>query len=242
MNQHKISSETLTKEQKQRLLGHHSKPDLRDHKFALMRPRISGITSRMHFARKPWNQGYTSRCVEYSSLKYLEAGPVRNIKNVPFIPGGGGTLDFYEQCKLVDEWPGTDYDGTSVRAAMKVLQEHGYIGDYLWAWDIATVTAYLLTTGPMVFGTMWTESMFDPDSKGFLDVMKNPTQAGGHAYLGIGVNTTLKCPDKTKGAIRIMNSWGEAWGDGGRAWIPLSQFDMLLKEDGEAACATEILK
>jgi C1A family cysteine protease len=84
--------------------------------------------------------------------------------------------------------------------------------------------------------------MFEPDSKGFIDCLKAPTQVGGHAYLGVGINTRLRCPDGTKGAIRILNSWGSGWGQDGRAWIPLSQFDMLLKEDGEAACAKEILK
>jgi hypothetical protein len=238
-----INSETLTREEKLALLGQTSKPDVRDHKFGIRRPaKIPGVTTRMHFARGVWDQGFSSRCVEYSSLKYLEAGPVRNIKNVPFKPGGGGEFDFYHQCQLVDEWPGTNYDGTSVRAAMKVLQEHGFIGEYRWAWDVGTIVNFLLSTGPMVFGTLWTDSMFDVTTKGFIDVQAKPEGIGGHAYLGVGANTTLKCPDGTKGAIRILNSWGAGWGQDGRAWLPLSQLDILMKEDGEAACAMEILK
>jgi len=38
----------------------------------------------------------------------------------------------YEMAKHYDEWPGTDYEGTSNRGAMKALQHHGICLEELW--------------------------------------------------------------------------------------------------------------
>ena len=48
---------------------------------------------------------------------------------------------------------------------------------------------------------------------------------GGHAVLAIGYDDTLVIKDRktqktTKGAIKFLNSWGKAWGDGGYGWLP----------------------
>lgn len=218
-------------------LGRISAPDLRDHKFALRAPaRVAGLTERNWYNVGIWDQGQTSMCVAYSSLKWLNAGPVRNTKGVD----ATSTTDFYRDCQRVDEWPGENYDGTSVRASMKVLQERGYINSYSWAFDIKTAANFILTTGPMIFGTVWSEGMFNPDSRGFLPDDSSAI-VGGHSYLAIGANTKLKTPSGI-GAFRIVNSWSKSWGQGGRAWLPFSLADKLFKEDGEAACALELKK
>lgn len=44
--------------------------------------------------------------------------------------------------------------------------------------------------------------------------------SGGHAVLAIGYDDSKQCPNAEKGALRIRNSWGTAWGDKGYGWLP----------------------
>jgi C1A family cysteine protease len=147
-------------------------------------------------------------------------------------------LDCYNGAQSNDEWPGSDYDGSSVRGAFKWLQSQGYVGTYEWAFDINTVANWLLTVGPMVAGTTWFSDMFDPLPSGFLRVSGDAV--GGHAYTLVGCNRDKPCPDGTRGAVRIQNSWSASWGQGGLAWISFVDFHKLLREDGECVCAREV--
>jgi C1A family cysteine protease len=63
---------------------------------------------------------------------------------------------------------------------------------------------------------------------------------GGHAYLICGANREMRCPDGTLGALRMQNSWGQSWGDGGQAWISYMDAATLLKDWGEAATSAEL--
>jgi hypothetical protein len=217
-------------------LGRLASVDLRDHLFLAAPPKpASDLRSRLWFPSPPiLDQGQTPQCVGYSSAKFLAAGPVRNLKNVP------SPADIYSAANSSDEWSPSPHDGTSVRAAFKYLAASGYIQTYNWAYTVDVVVDWLLTTGPMVFGTIWTDSMFNSTPGGFLKVEGSPI--GGHAYLIRGVNRDKKCPDKSVGAVRMVNSWGESWGQKGQAWIALTDVAKLLAEDGEACTAKEILK
>jgi hypothetical protein len=229
-----INNPTITTKRK---YGRLPSTDLKDHDYLAKRllPRkLSDRKTRTWWDRTPWDQGNTSQCVAFSSLKYLEAGPTRNVQADP-----EDCPLFYKACQQNDEWDGEDYDGTSVRAAFKVLKDRGFISEYNWAFDVQTCVEWMLEVGPMVFGTIWTYDMDTPDSKGFIHVTGDI--AGGHAYLGIGVNKTKVCPDGSKGAFRLLNSWGPSWGDKGRAWVSFKDMAILLAEYGEACTAKEIL-
>jgi C1A family cysteine protease len=148
--------------------------------------------------------------------------------------------EIYCAAQKRDPWVGDcdnpQYDGTSVRAGAKYLQELGYVGEYLWAFNSTDVTNWLLSgKGPIVLGTVWYNSMFYPDEKGIVPVHPESGGAGGHAYLVVGANLD-------KGMIRIVNSWGTGWGQNGRAWIKLTDLDKLLQQQGEACTAIEIRK
>lgn len=170
-------------------------------------------------------------CVAFSWAHWLAAGPITQKKsrlggNSPF-----DTTYLYNEAQKVDEWPGEDYDGTSVRAGAKILQKYGYIKNYNWAWDIETTVNTLLTLGPVVVGTWWTYDMFFPNENGI--IKSTGQKLGGHAYLLDGVNVKNKL-------LRLKNSWGRQWGKNGFAYISFDDMDKLIKDQGEVCLATEI--
>lgn len=201
----------------------------------------------------PWDQGETSRCVSFATNRWLISYPIQNR-----IWGDSGKVDkpdsatfqndldaFYASAQTIDGFP-LPHDGTTVRAAFQVLQGAGYVKEYTWAFDAASVARHILLYGPVVAGTDWTNPMFDPIDAGklgtFVQVAPNGGYdvAGGHAYLIYGVNLKGKCPDGSTGWVEFINSWGEGWGNGGRARMSLKDLGILANNQGEFATAQEI--
>ncbi len=55
---------------------------------------------------------------------------------------------------------------------------------------------------------------------------------GGHAVLAVGYDDTIQCPNcKTRGALRIRNSWDVSWGDQGYGWLPYEYVHSALAVD-----------
>jgi hypothetical protein len=211
--------------------------DSRDRRY-LMKRHIEEAPTPVYNIRhwgtgKVMDQGQTPHCVEYSGRQWLYSNPVRNVALDEF-----GVL--YRECQKVDEWPGEDYEGTSVRALFKVLQAKGYVETYGWAFDVQTTVDWVLMKGPVVFGTDWFSGMMDTDEYGFIHA--SGYAAGGHAYLCKGVNRIKQCPDGSVGAFRIINSWGKGWGQYGHAWLSFKDMAMLIDRDGEVATALEMRK
>ena len=125
---------------------------------------------------------------------------------------------------------GNSYEGTSVRAGAKVLEQLGFIYQYNWAFNIDALVYSLLELGPVVVGTNWYSGMDNADRYGYINVAGSIL--GGHAYRLTGINTDY-------GVIRMDNSWSASWGIGGRAWITIPDFKRLLEEDGEVCLAEE---
>jgi len=222
-------------------LGRLHIPDERDHQFlisAMPPAQTSGLTHRYWWANGWWgNQGNLPHCVAFSWMHWVEDGPTTHSKTRT---AGSGPLYvpsvIYDAAQQVDQWPGTDYEGTSVRAGAKVLRAKGVIQEYRWAFDVNTVIDALLHRGPVVVGTWWHQDMFWPkwDSKrGKSIVSATGAKVGGHAYLLNGVSTNL-------GLVRIKNSWGRNWGQRGHAWISFAHLDQLIRDGGEACLAVEI--
>jgi hypothetical protein len=178
---------------------------------------------------KPLDQGFTSKCVEFSWKHMILASPISHGK-LASVAAALNKLRIYERAQEVDEWEGTNYDGTSVRAGAKILQLDGYLLEYAWAWDETTIRNYLLTRGPVVLGTRWDYAMFQPDAKGF--VWPGQGVAGGHAYLALGYS-------HERLAYRCVNSWGPAWGQVGRFWLAAEVVQDLMADWGEACSAVE---
>lgn len=170
----------------------------------------------------PLDQGTEGACVGFAWSHEAAARPVVET---------GITNEYarqvYHDAQRVDEWPGEDYEGTSVLAGAKVMLERGTITEYRWCFGIGDVLATVSRHGPVVLGINWYEGMFDPGVDGYLNVTGGI--AGGHAILCSGVNVRRQ-------DVTLYNSWGPAWGDGGRALLSWDDLGRLLAEDGEA-CA-----
>lgn len=219
----------------QRWYGRVPAVDERDRRYRMAAP-ASERTFRNWLSPGPvWNQGATPQCVSYAANRFLTSHRVVN--HLPM------ALDaFYRECQLVDEWEGEDYDGTSVRAAFKVLKRLGLVTSYGWADEVHAVARQILEVGPVVVGTDWTEKMDETDADGY--IWPEGKVLGGHAWLLLGANTRRRNPDGSVGALRMINSWDSDWGQRGKAWITLDAMQRLLTGlegwPGEACTAVEI--
>ena len=136
----------------------------------------------------------------------------------------------YSAAKKIDEYPGEDYEGTSVLAGAKVMSAHKTIASYSWAFNIDDVIDALIQKGPVVLGINWYEGMYEAPN-GVLSVTGD--QVGGHCILAIGYTVSSK---KLGGrpSITLQNSWGKKWGVNGLAEIAVDDLHKLLNDQGEA--------
>lgn len=200
--------------------------DFRDYNLRNFIPRkVSQVQeSDWPFTLEPLDQKDTGHCVGFSMADF----GINNPMATPYSNQDGH--DFYYRCKIVDNEPGQE-NGSYIRSAAKVMLDLKMVDVYAFALDMATLDYWLLNNGPVIVGTIWTNDMFVPDANNFI----HPTgaTAGGHAYL---LNA------KRPGAKRLINSWGDSWGQNGQAWISDEDFEKIFNYDGEAVTAFEIKK
>lgn len=199
-------------------------PDNRDLAYPTSTIQIPVVAPAMQYWRAGpiLDQDGTPKCVGYAWRQYMDMSPHRDPLNEP---PDADTI--YAQAQLIDGWP-MPHDGTSVRAAAKVLQSMGIIKSYHWAFNEADVRAFLLTTGPMVLGTNWYSGMMQGDGNGFVNV--TGSIVAGHAWVAEGYSVRLD-------AYRCLNSWSEGWNQFGRFWIKSADLARLVSEHGEACAA-----
>lgn len=181
--------------------------------------RVWGITEY-------FDQGTEGACTGFAVAHEAACHPVKV---------GGVNADIayqvYRRAQQLDQWPGEDYDGSSVLAAMKAATELGWYSEYRWAFGVAELKQTILNYGPAVLGTFWYSGMFNTDRDGWIHAQGEVM--GGHAYLCKGY---LGARD----AFVIHNSWGPQWGKSGCALISYSDMDRLLKNQGE--CAVPVIR
>jgi len=211
--------------------------DPRDQEFrmrAAMPPIEPTVNRRFWETGKILDQKSTQHCVAFAGHQFLMTFPVQN---KPYKT----TKELYHLCQLNDEWQGEEpaYYGTSTRALMKVLQSAGLIESYLWAYSADTIRRWILMKGPVLIGTNWYTGMNKIDKAGFIYPTGSPE--GGHETMLRGWDDTVRCPKcGNLGAARLLNSWGERWGQQGKAWVCGKDLDGLIKNQGEAVTAFEV--
>ncbi len=111
-----------------------------------------------------------------------------------------------------------------------ILDFTGYDRVFNWydSWEENTtaICQMLANNHPVLMGMNLPESFFDIGSNGLF----SPTQkekdeyliVGGHAMTIVGYDD-----DKFGGAFRVVNSWGENWGDNGFCWVKYEDFHIF---------------
>lgn len=134
-----------------------------------------------------------------------------------------------DDVEIPGQYPPND-TGSAGIYAMQALQNRGLIDSYSHAFTLDAALA-ALATGPIAVGSVWMQSMFDPNSSGVIQVNKRSGVAGGHEYVVDGF-------DPSRDAVRMTNSWGTSWGMSGQAWIKTADFQWLLSQQGDVVQPT----
>lgn len=174
------------------------------------------------------DQGTEGACVGFAWSHELGAQPA-------VVPVSNGTaLDLYHEAQKIDEYPGVDYEGTSVLAGAKICRGRAHFKSYRWAFGIDDVLDTIVAHGPVVLGIDWHAAMDQPRPSGLLDI-GGPVR-GGHAILARGVrfNTRLKGEPRDLTVVRLRNSWGPDWASYGDCYVRAEDLATLLETGGEA--------
>jgi hypothetical protein len=183
------------------------------------------------------DQGNAPQCVGYSTRDFINGAPI-----VTKVGVGPSATEIYKGAQGLDEWPGSNYDGTSVRGAMKYLQEQKLISSYVWGQTVDAAIEWMNGGyGTVLVGTNWYAEMSDVDANGF---MREPapsmsTPIGGHAW-------RWKWYDAKKKGILMRQTWGHDYGFkragqlSGYAYLRIDFARRLLREDGEIAAPTQV--
>lgn len=182
------------------------------------------------------DQGKEGACVGFAWSHELAAWPVE----VDVTEGSARNV--YREAQKIDEWPGEDYEGTSVLAGAKVLQRLGYLDEYRWSFGIDDALRAIGYLGPVVIGINWYRSMFEPRPSGLLEVDRNTTPAGGHAILarGVALKSRLKGEREGLPVVRLRNSWGADWGRQGDCYLRIDDLEWLLNQQGD--CCVPVVR
>lgn len=143
----------------------------------------------------------------------------------------------------VSRMPGQDPSrGTSLPAAAAALREDGQPAEAAWPYSTAWVTPWVMPSitahlhkadlqitdldfdgvagkldksAPVVLGLVITDAFYRPDALGVVPVRSPDVERGGHAVLAVGYGHDAL----GNAALLVRNSWGNAWGDAGHAWL-----------------------
>lgn len=194
------------------------------------------LPARAPRSRVLWNRGEQldqnpkPACTGFSAVTEALASPVRvDLRRTEWSTWSAYDLAMmvYLEAQKIDEWPGEDYDGSSVIAAVKIMVRLGFYTGYRWGFGGDDLRDTLLGHGPAPIGIPWRGDMFSPDSAGRIHATGQVE--GGHAICANGYRPV---PAQNHGDVHLQNTWGR-WGVDGGCWIDEFELRGLLADDGE---------
>jgi len=184
------------------------------------------------------DQGEEGACTGFSRAHNLASSP-RVVQGVT----EELAHQLYQLAKHHDQWPGMQYEGSSVLGAAKAACEMGLITEFHWAFALEDFLHGMAFWGPATVGCNWHRGMANPDANGYI----HPTGPidGGHAILILGQELVWGGDgpygiDLDKSYVVWHNSWGKPWGLQGRAKMSMRDFDTLRKADSEVCFSTDV--
>lgn len=185
---------------------------------------------RDQLVSRAWRRGHaydqddTPQCVAFTGKGILNTAALS--ANLPYRQRSRiDAADLYGGAQDNDQWIGRNYEGTSALGLCRYLQQKGLIREYRWCFGLDEVLRTLSWIGPVGIGVNWLEDMRDPDFGGYL-------HAAGDAIGGHEVELTAI--DVHRRRVTVTNSWGEGWGQNGRAFLSFEDLGKILDDDGDA--------
>lgn len=215
---------TVTRDPRMDLIP--SEPDSRDLILTSSNPVIRDVEWQIP---EFLDQGREGACVAYAFGHALLGEPPQGVRD---ITDRWLVERLYWNAQRKDPFPGGAYpgadphmEGTTLRAALKVLKAKGMISEYRFLREAGDVR-WALQEGIVVLGTKWYGNMNFVTL--FRGIMKTGgTFIGGHAY-------AARAYRQRGDLIRIRNSWGRRWARGGEAWMRVRDLENLWADYGEA--------
>ncbi len=137
-------------------------------------------------------------------------------------------IQLYKLNTLLDsfkgEYPPTD-TGSSGLACGKSAVALGLADTYSHAFSFGALQS-AIQHGPVLFGTVWLNSMFETASDGHVRVQTSSGVAGGHELIISGY-------DASAGTWQLANSWGSSWGFHGHGYVTDNEMKWLLSQQGD---------
>jgi hypothetical protein len=205
-----------------RRLGRHVVHDPRSKDYPA--PRAPQIVSVKHTAvGLPLNQGQIGSCTANALCGALDSAPNLN---------GGPRLDEKQAIKLYKletqlegrPYPPDDPGGSGLMVC-KAAKEMGLISTYRHAFGIQHALEALVER-PVITGINWYDSFDTPYPSGLVEIAPGAKVRGGHEIVADEIQAS-------KGLVWFWNSWGAAWGAGGRLCMTFDTWDRLLQENGD---------
>ncbi|HEY6021076.1 MAG TPA: hypothetical protein VIY48_14560 [Candidatus Paceibacterota bacterium] len=190
------------------------------------RRRAASVTKLDWDVSKILDQGSTPHCVGYAWAGFGICAPVVQ-------PWGNEMGEkIYYQAKIEDGEPQQE-NGSSTLSGVKAYMHFGALENngYAWARNLDDILVQLFTKGPVVCGSYWYYDMFNWDADGTVHV--GGDIAGGHEYYIYGA-------DRDAQQLHFVNSWGTAFGIGGKFKMGFSDFQYIFNDGGDAVSAVEV--
>lgn len=228
-------------------LGRNVEHDTRNRGFSWPWSKPQGVTVFWSDSGPILNQGSIGSCTGDTVADVLNTDmftPVRKAKNDSTYFDQDQAYNIYSLSTHISatgggqEWPPNDV-GSSGPAAAEAGEHLGYFDKYQHCFTIDQAIA-ALETQPVMFGTIWTNDMFDYDNDGVISIgsLDESNQVGGHEFMGRGFNNTT-------GLILCRNHWYEQdnvtlWNPTtngaklpGEFWIHKDDMAALLAQQGD---------
>lgn len=238
---------------RQRGMGRHVNHDPASRRYPFLRTGAAPVTlNPVYHAREIpiFNQGDLGSCTGNAALGIIgtrpyygalaEATETRNPTGAGQYPfDQTGAVQLYRDITANDpydgQYPPTD-TGSDGLSAAKALQRAGIIPGYEHAFGINQALASLQRL-PLLVGTCWTESMFEPNRSGIVGV--GGDVVGGHEWIVDQYAPNRPGTyDPDRDLIGGTTSWGIGFGVGGRFYLTVTDLARLLDSDGDVIILT----